>query len=171
MRRHAVLQHGCFYNSMEINIYLCKHLFTLLCVTVSSWTSPFLVQTHDDRVRTRPKIKKNISGATFHVPLTKSATLNRLLHCRLWQFWGVLFFLFRGLFFAFRGRNRPEPPCNFFPGAHTVRMTALDIQVSLCNPMAFVLEDGCLWKCSTGTVMSVCSDIMIWLPLTCDLYT
>ena len=23
---------------------------------------------------------------------------------------------FQGLFFAFRGRNRPEPPCNFFPG-------------------------------------------------------
>ena len=26
-----------------------------------------------------------------------------------------LFFYFRGLFFALRGRNRPEPPCNFSP--------------------------------------------------------
>ena len=34
----------------EINIYLCKHLFALLCVTVSPWTSPFVVQVHDDRV-------------------------------------------------------------------------------------------------------------------------
>ena len=46
--------------------------------------------------------------------LTKSATLNRLLHCclclygdfqRLLDFWG--------LFFAFRGWNCPEPPCIF----------------------------------------------------------
>ena len=28
-----------------------------------------------------------------------------------------LFFDFRGLSFAFRGQNRPELPCNFFPGA------------------------------------------------------
>ena len=26
---------------------------------------------------------------------------------------------FQGLFFAFRGRNRPEPPCNFSPGGFT----------------------------------------------------
>ena len=38
------------------------------------------------------------SGATFHIPLTKSATLNRLLHCSQWQFSGALFF-YRGLFF------------------------------------------------------------------------
>ena len=38
----------CYSNG--INIHLCKHLFTLLCVTVSSWTSPFVVQVHDDRV-------------------------------------------------------------------------------------------------------------------------
>ena len=31
----------------------------------------------------RPKIKFLFSGATFHMPLTKSATLNRLLHCSL----------------------------------------------------------------------------------------
>ena len=52
-------------------------------------------------------------GGYFHIPLTKSATLNRLLHCSLWQFSGALYFW--GLFFAFRGRNRPEPRCNFFP--------------------------------------------------------
>ena len=34
----------------EIAIHLCKHLFTLLCVTVSPWTSPFVVQAHDDHV-------------------------------------------------------------------------------------------------------------------------
>ena len=33
-----------------INIHLCKHLFTLLCVMVSPRTSPFVVQAHDDRV-------------------------------------------------------------------------------------------------------------------------
>ena len=55
--------------------------------------------------------KKNLnfifSGATFHIPLTKSATLNRLLHWSLWRFSGA--FYFRGLCFAFRGWNRPEP--------------------------------------------------------------
>ena len=58
--------------------------------------------------------KKN-SGGYFSYPihLTKSATLNKVLHCSLWQFSEALFY-FRGLF-AFRGWNRPEPPCNFFP--------------------------------------------------------
>ena len=60
-----------------------------------------------------PKIKFLFSGATFHIPLTIPATLNRLLHCSLWQFSGALFY-FWGLFFAFWGRNRPEPPCIFF---------------------------------------------------------
>ena len=35
----------------EINIRSCKHLFTLLCTTVSPWTSPFVVQAQD-RVHT-----------------------------------------------------------------------------------------------------------------------
>ena len=35
----------------EINIHLCKHLFTLLCITFSPWTSPFVVRAHDDGVR------------------------------------------------------------------------------------------------------------------------
>ena len=34
-----------------INIDVWKHLFTLLCITVSPWTSPFVVQAHDDCVR------------------------------------------------------------------------------------------------------------------------
>ena len=34
-----------------INIHLCKRLFTFLCITVSPWTSPFVIQAHDDRVR------------------------------------------------------------------------------------------------------------------------
>ena len=57
--------------------------------------------------------KKLFSGATFHIPLTKSATLNRLLHCK------KLYGDFQGLFFTFRGQNRPEPPCIFFPAWKT----------------------------------------------------
>ena len=34
----------------EINIHLSMHLFTLLCVMVSPWTFPFVVQAHDDRL-------------------------------------------------------------------------------------------------------------------------
>ena len=34
----------------EINIHFFEHLFTLLCTMVSPWTSPFVVQVHDDRV-------------------------------------------------------------------------------------------------------------------------
>ena len=58
-------------------------------------------------IRDRQKLKFLFSGAIFHIPLTKSATLNRILHCTLWQFSGALFY-FRGLSFAFR-----EPPCIF----------------------------------------------------------
>ena len=39
------------YIAMKINIHLCKHLFTLLCVTVSPWISPLVVEAHGDRVR------------------------------------------------------------------------------------------------------------------------
>ena len=37
-----------------IDIHLCQHLFTLLCLMVSPWTSPFVVEleAHDDLVRT-----------------------------------------------------------------------------------------------------------------------
>ena len=37
------------------------------------------------------RTEEAFSGATFHIPLTKSATLNKLLHCSLWQFSGALF--------------------------------------------------------------------------------
>ena len=64
----------------------------------------------------RPNLIKFFSflGATFHIPLTKSATVNRLLHCSLWQFSGALFWFSRTLI-CISGRNRPEPPCNFCP--------------------------------------------------------
>ena len=74
----------------------------------------FVWYPHSISCPSRPKIIFLFSGATFHIPLTKSATLNRLLQCSLWQFSGALLG-FWGLLFAFRGRNRPEPPCNFFP--------------------------------------------------------
>ena len=44
------LQHGCFYSIGNQYSFICKPLFTLLCVMVSPWTSPFVVQAHDDRV-------------------------------------------------------------------------------------------------------------------------
>ena len=58
----------------------------------------------------RPKIKFLFSGATFHIPLTKSATLNRLSHCSLWWFSGALFFLFfEGSFLHFGGKIAWSP--------------------------------------------------------------
>ena len=71
----------------------------------------------------KKKKKKHFSGATFHIPLTKSATLNRLLHCSLWQFSGAFFFFFFESsflhFFFLGGRgNRREPPCIFSPGTY-----------------------------------------------------
>ena len=35
------------------------------------------------------------------------------------DFQGLFFFSFRGLFYAFRGWNRPEQPCTFFPAAQS----------------------------------------------------
>ena len=61
-------------------------------------------------------------GATFHIPVTKSATLNKLLHCSLWQFSGALKKKLRALFLHFGGKIAqsppppPPPPCIFFPG-------------------------------------------------------
>ena len=55
--------------------------------------------------------KKKFSGATctFHIPI-KSATLNRLLHCSLWQFSGAFFL---GLFFHFGGEIARSPRALF----------------------------------------------------------
>ena len=41
---------------------------------------------------TRPKIKILFSGATFHIPLTKSATLNRLYIAVYGDFQGLFFY-------------------------------------------------------------------------------
>ena len=61
----------------------------------------------------RPKIKFLFLGATFHTPLTKSATLNRLFHCSLWQFSGALFLFSRALF-CISGAKSPGAPVYFF---------------------------------------------------------
>ena len=66
-------------------------------------------------LQTRPKIKFLFSGATFHISLTKSATLNRLLHCSLWRFSGGLFYLFSRALFYISGANLPVTPVYFPP--------------------------------------------------------
>ena len=54
----------------EINIHLCKHL--LLCITVSPWTSPFVVQAHDDYVRAwLPWISRSV--CTIQLPCWRTA--------------------------------------------------------------------------------------------------
>ena len=49
-------------------------------------------------------------GATFHIPLTKSATLNTLLHCSLCNFQGPFFFLFSRDLFCIMGAKSPGAP-------------------------------------------------------------
>ena len=69
------------------------------------------------RVRIRPKMKFLFSGATVHIPLTKPATLNRLLHCVLWEYAGALSLFLRALFCISGAKSPGAPgPCNFFPG-------------------------------------------------------
>ena len=59
---------------------------------------------------TGQKLKFYFPGATFHIPLTKSATLNRHLHCSLWQFSGALFWgFFEGSFLHFGGKIVRSP--------------------------------------------------------------
>ena len=41
-----------------------------------------------------------------------------------------LFYYFWGLFFAFRGQNRPEPPCNFFPDLNNAELH-VDVKIML----------------------------------------
>ena len=57
--------------------------------------------------RGRGKLKFLFWGATFHIPLTKSATLNRLFHCTLWQISGA-FFCCWGLCFCNLGAISPR---------------------------------------------------------------
>ena len=70
---------------------------------------PMKVSSETNYLPNRPNIKFLFSGATFHIPLTKSATLNRLLHCSLWQFSGALFWFSRALF-CNTGAKSPEAP-------------------------------------------------------------
>ena len=64
-------------------------------------------QTH---IRLRPKIFFFFFGGYFSHPITKSATLNRLLHCSLWQYSGALFFsFFEGPFLHFGGEIARSP--------------------------------------------------------------
>ena len=75
--------------------------------------------------RGRPKIKFLFSGATFHIPLTKSATLNSQAFTlqSMANFRGSFVDFSRALLFAFQERNRPQPPCNFFPTARVIDIT------------------------------------------------
>ena len=103
------------WKQMKNTVYQAKILFFLLKTTFcfrKRLTSLYVVCRYQAKF-----FFFFFSGATFHIPFTKSATLNRLLHCSLWQFSGAIFLFSRALF-AFRGRNRPEPPCNFFPGRY-----------------------------------------------------
>ena len=61
------------------------HLAKTVKITVRENNGVYSSRVH------RPTIIFFFSGATFHIPLTKSATLNRLLHYSLWQFSGALF--------------------------------------------------------------------------------
>ena len=87
MRHHAVLQHGCFYSnrrqySFWYATFLCKHLFTLLCVTLSPWTSPFVVQARDDCVRAwcvwLPWISRSVCAIRCHVGRQHEVSENAL---------------------------------------------------------------------------------------------
>ena len=85
-------------------------------------------------------------GYTFHMPLTKSATLNRLLHCSLWQFSGALFY-FWGLFFAFWGKIVLSPHVIFFllPThwfSHTVRALRGGMFGSQCGATSLRATDS-----------------------------
>ena len=119
------------------------------------------------------KLKFYFRGATFHIPLTKSATLNRLLHCSLWQFSGALFY-FWGLFFALRGRSCPEPPCNFSPGGNpTFAMATLALAIIFPTAIRKVMSGFgaeslvfCFLECQICVLR--CSKFQIlWSSVTC----
>ena len=83
--------------------------------------------------------------------------LNRLLYCSLWQFSGALFY-FLGLFLAFRGQNRPEPPCNFFLWLFPPK------QLHLPSEMILILEVGALW-CSGSCSRLAIRGSWVLIPL------
>ena len=93
LRVHSLYQHVSF---LSLLLFATFYISFVQCITR---------QLRARRALSRPK-KKKISGATFHIPLTKSATLNRLLHCSLWQFSGALF--------AFWGGEIAQSPCVIF---------------------------------------------------------
>ena len=57
--------------------------------------------------------EKIFSGATFHIPTPP--TLNKLLHCSLWEFSGALFWFSRAVY-SMSGVKSPGALCIFFPG-------------------------------------------------------
>ena len=66
----------------------------------------------ESRNKESAKVQKLIfyfQRATLHIPLTKSATLNMLLHCSLWHILGVLFWFSRALFLHFGGKIALNP--------------------------------------------------------------
>ena len=93
---------------------------------------------------TGQKLNFLFSGATFHIPLSKSATLNSLLDCSLWQFSGALFKIFSRAPFLHYGGKIARSPCVFFPWAffNICLSPALSIGLNLTlksNPKAILL--------------------------------
>ena len=68
-------------------------------------------------------------GLTFHIPLTKSAALNRLLHCSQWRFSGALLLFSRALFCILGVKLPRAPVVFFFPAA--MPSSQLDIHFPL----------------------------------------
>ena len=77
-------------------------------------------------------------GATLHIPLNKSATLHRPLHCSLWQFSGALVFIFEGSCLHFGGEITQSPRVIFFlPRTNPVSMPMVPY-VQKCVSTAFI---------------------------------
>ena len=103
----------------------------------------------------RSKIKFLFSGATFHIPLTKSATLNRLLHCSLLQFSGALFY-FRGLFFLHFGGEIFRSRCVFFPALARFSLVLVGVAKTML-----------MWLCITKLSVSLHAELWPYLRLFC----
>ena len=88
----------------------------------------------------KKKKKKKFRGATFHIPLTISATLNRLLHCSLWR-------IFRG---------SPESNFSIFIGAkmrEIAREPACMFFRSNANSMGHCISHSKIWMWHLGNDM------------------